>query len=140
MTIESLITSLESHADSFPEEKIACERTILWINEHREFAFVKPNLDGHLTASMFIVNRERTRVLLMLHKKFQRWQQFGGHCDGEIDVKNVAIREFHEESGIVEEPIVLDDMLSVIVWDIAERTSSSGMYQPAHQHYDMMYL
>ena len=76
----------------------------------------------------------------MFHKKFQIWSQFWWHCDGELDVKNVAIREFHEESGIVEEPIVLDDILSVIVWDIAERTSSSGMYQPAHQHYDIMYL
>ena len=51
-----------------------------------------------------IVNPEKTKVLLMLHKKFQRWQQFGGHCDGEIDVRNVAVREFHEESGITLEP------------------------------------
>ena len=53
---------------------------------------------------MIITNPEKTKVLLMLHKKFQRWQQFGGHCDGEIDVRNVAIREFHEESGITLEP------------------------------------
>jgi hypothetical protein len=75
--IKELITSLQSYAESFPEEAVACQGTINWIHKHREFAFVKPNLDGHLTASMFIVNPERTRVLLMLHKKFQRWQQFG---------------------------------------------------------------
>ncbi len=40
----------------------------------------------------------------------------------------------------MEEPIIRDDILSVIVWDIAERTSSTGMYQPAHQHYDIIYL
>lgn len=49
---------------------------------------------------MMITNPERTKVLLMLHKKFQRWQQFGGHCDGEINVSNVALREFQEESGV----------------------------------------
>ena len=77
MTIESLITSLESHAESFPEERIACMQVSSWIREHGEFAFQRENLDGHLTASMFIVNPERTRVLLMLHKKLGRWQQFG---------------------------------------------------------------
>lgn len=140
MTIESLITSLESHADSFPEERIACERTITWMREHDGFAFVKECLGWHITGSLFITNPEKTKVLLMFHKKFQIWSQFWWHCDGEIDVKNVAIREFHEESGIMEEPIIRDDILSVIVWDIAERTSSTGMYQPAHQHYDIIYL
>lgn len=78
-----------------------------WIREHGEFAFQRENLDGHLTASMFIVNPERTRVLLMFHKKLQRWQQFGGHCDGDTDVFAVAVREFHEESGIMTEPYIL---------------------------------
>ena len=54
-----------------------------------------------------IANPERTKVLLMLHKKFGRWQQFGGHCDGEVDVRNVALREFHEESGILVEPEII---------------------------------
>jgi 8-oxo-dGTP pyrophosphatase MutT (NUDIX family) len=56
---------------------------------------------------MMITNPERTKVLLMLHKKFQRWQQFGGHCDGETDVRSVAIREFHEESDILAEPEII---------------------------------
>lgn len=47
---------------------------------------------------MLMTNPSRTRVLLMFHKRFQTWSQFGGHCDGEIDIKNVALREFHEES------------------------------------------
>jgi len=138
--IEELITSLQSHGDRFPEEKQACDRTISWIREHGEFAFVKECLGWHITGSLLITNPEKTKVLLMFHKKFQIWTQFGWHCDGETDVKGVAIREFHEESGIEIEPEVSDEMLSIIVWDIAERTSSTGMYQPAHQHYDIVYL
>ena len=57
-----------------------------------------------------------------------------------MDVFAVAVREFHEESGIAIEPEVSDEIFSSIVWDIAERTSSTGMYQPAHQHYDIIYL
>lgn len=79
---------------------------------------MKDNLAGHITASMFITNPERTKLLLMLHKKFQRWQQFGGHCDGEIDVRIVALREFHEESGILDEPEMSDAIFHVDVHDV----------------------
>jgi hypothetical protein len=75
--IKELISSLQSHGDRFPHEKEACEGIVSWIYEYGESAFLRENLAGHLTASMFIVNPERTQVLLMLHKKFQRWQQFG---------------------------------------------------------------
>jgi hypothetical protein len=105
--IEERISSLQSHADHIPEDRIASERTISWIREHEEFSFARDNLDGHLTGSILITNPEGTRVLLMLHKKFERWQQFGGHCDGETDVLGVAIREFHEESGIALEPTMI---------------------------------
>lgn len=138
--MEELISSLQFHTEHFPDDRIACERTISWIREHGEFAFVKECLGWHITGSLLITNPEKTKVLLMFHKKYKEWVQFWGHCDGETDVKNVAIREFYEESGIQVEPIILDDIFSVIVWDVAERTSSSGMYQPAHQHYDIIYL
>lgn len=107
MTLSDLIASLRKHGEQFPLEKDFATRIMEWIEKYQEFAFVKDNLDGHLTGSMLITNPERTRVLLMLHKKFQRWQQFGGHCDGEIDVRNVAIREFHEESGIAVAPKII---------------------------------
>ena len=54
--------------------------------------------DGHITASMMIVNGEKTKVLLMFHKKLQKWLQFGGHSDDSPDVLGTAIRAFHEES------------------------------------------
>ena len=53
---------------------------------------------------MLIVNEDFTKVLLILHKKLQRWLQFGGHSDNSPDVLATAIREFHEESGIALEP------------------------------------
>jgi 8-oxo-dGTP pyrophosphatase MutT (NUDIX family) len=98
--IEKLIESLQQHAILFPSEKDSCKQTVSWLQKYSDFAFVKENLNGHITGSMMITNSKRNKVLLMLHKKFQRWQQFGGHCDGEKNTRNVAIREFQEESGI----------------------------------------
>ena len=134
--ILQLIESLRRHAKNFPSEKESCMKTTQWLEKYWEFAFVKENLDGHITGSMMITNPERTKVLLMLHKKFQRWQQFGGHCDGQHDVKNVAIREFQEESGVSIVPEMIWDIFMVDVHDIP----IDSKWRPPHFHFDIMYL
>ncbi|MEU3651733.1 NUDIX hydrolase [Streptomyces sp. NPDC032161] len=56
---------------------------------------------GHLTASALVVDPERGRVLLTLHRKLRMWLQMGGHCepqDGTLAA--AALREATEESGI----------------------------------------
>ena len=79
----------------------------------------------------------------MLHKKFQRWQQFGGHCDWSIDTLAVAIREFHEESGIIEEPEIFSysekGELPIFDVDIHE-ISADAKGRPEHRHYDVRFL
>ncbi|MFJ3581117.1 NUDIX hydrolase [Streptomyces sp. NPDC090127] len=56
---------------------------------------------GHLTASALVVDPERGRVLLTLHKKLGMWLQMGGHCEpGDTTLAEAALREATEESGI----------------------------------------
>lgn len=55
----------------------------------------------HLTASTLVLSHDRSRVLLTLHAKAQRWFQFGGHCEPEDPtLASAALREATEESGI----------------------------------------
>lgn len=136
MSILSLIPSLSQNARDFPLEKSYIDQTIDWIREYDEFAFMKDNTAGHITGSMLITNIEKTKVLLMFHKKLQFWVQFGGHCDGETDVLAVAIREFHEESGIEIEPVIHDGMFDIHVHDIP----IDRKWIPAHIHHDILYL
>lgn len=136
----NLISTLHKYWEDFPDEKYISDRISLWIERYWEFAFVKENLEWHITATILIVNPSRTMVLLMFHKKLQLWTAFGGHCDGEIDTKSVAMREFHEESWILEDPEIIGDIFSLQIWDIAERTNLTGILQPEHQHYDILYL
>lgn len=70
---------------------------------------------GHLTASALVVDPERGRVLLTLHRKLRMWLQMGGHCEpGDGSVAAAALREATEESGIAGltllagGPVVLD--------------------------------
>ncbi|MGW3626129.1 NUDIX hydrolase [Streptomyces sp. NPDC000880] len=56
---------------------------------------------GHITASALVVDPERGRVLLTLHKKLGMWLQMGGHCEpGDATLADAAMREASEESGI----------------------------------------
>lgn len=56
---------------------------------------------AHLTASTLVLSADRERVLLQLHRKAQRWFQFGGHLEpGDTDLAAAAAREATEESGL----------------------------------------
>ncbi|MFJ6559423.1 NUDIX hydrolase [Streptomyces sp. NPDC091412] len=57
--------------------------------------------DGHITASALVIDPERGRVLLTLHRKLRMWLQMGGHCEPEdVTLADAALREATEESGI----------------------------------------
>ncbi|MFF4758622.1 NUDIX hydrolase [Streptomyces sp. NPDC001292] len=57
--------------------------------------------DGHITASALVIDAERGRVLLTLHRKMRMWLQMGGHCEPEdATLADAALREATEESGI----------------------------------------
>lgn len=55
---------------------------------------------GHLTGSALVVDSTGENTLLLLHAKFGRWLQPGGHADGDANLAAVALREATEETGI----------------------------------------
>ena len=55
---------------------------------------------GHLTGSALVVDSVGVNTLLLLHAKFGRWLQPGGHADGDANLAAVALREATEETGI----------------------------------------
>ena len=53
----------------------------------------RDNATAHFTASCWIVNPDRTKVLMAYHNLYQSWAWLGGHADGEEDLLAVALRE-----------------------------------------------
>lgn len=90
---------------------------------------------GHITGSTWIVDLDRTHVLLTHHRKLDRWLQLGGHADGDPDILRVAWREAAEESGLQDVRPVSENIYDVDVHPIPATTR-----EPAHFHYDVRFL
>jgi 8-oxo-dGTP pyrophosphatase MutT (NUDIX family) len=74
------------------------------------------------------------RVLLMHHRKLDRWLQPGGHADGDADLARVALREAREETGLS------DLHLEGGIFDLDRHRIPARANEPGHWHYDVRYL
>lgn len=110
------------------------EEMLAFVAAHPEDAHLRSCLQGHLTASVLLMDHARERVLLTLHRKLERWLQLGGHCDGDGNLAHVAWREAEEESGI--EGVEMD--LEVLDLDI--HTIPEHKDVPQHLHLDARYI
>lgn len=89
---------------------------------------------GHFTASGFVVSPDESALLLIHHRRLDRWLQPGGHIDPEDDSPiAAAAREVLEETGITTAPI-LPDLIDLDIHPIPPRSS-----EPAHEHFDLRF-
>ncbi len=97
--------------------------------------FLRSHQEGHLTASGLIADRPLERILLMHHRKLDKWLQLGGHADGETDLGQVALKEGREESGLASL-----DLLDPIPYDLDIHPIPARGDVPEHLHYDVRFF
>lgn len=101
--------------------------------------YVRGNELVHITASAWIVNASRTKVLMAYHNIMQSWAWLGGHADGERDLLKVALKEAREESGVQNIHPVSEELYSVEMLTVDGHVKR-GTYVNSHLHLNATYL
>ena len=138
ITRQDLINQIERY-QPFNEQEEADKFLILqWIREN-DNAFLRENTVAHMTASAWVVNRERTKVLMVYHNIYNSWSWLGGHADGETDLLFVAVREVKEEAGISNVRPVSEEIFSLESLTV-DGHMKKGKYVSSHLHFNLTYL
>lgn len=123
----------------FNEQEARDKAVILDFMDRHGDAFLRSNLTAHMTASAWVVNAARDRVLMVYHKIYDSWSWTGGHADGEEDLLSVAIREVREETGVQSVRPVSEEIYSLEILTV-DGHEKRGEYVPSHLHLNVTYL
>lgn len=123
---------LENYKTSYEkEEEHKCN--MLNVLYEQDGVFYEESKQGHFTASAWVLNYDKTKVLLTLHAKLNRWFQLGGHIEPtDATFLDACLREAQEESGIKNISADNSFVIDVDIHKIPENPKAS-----AHLHYDI---
>ena len=90
---------------------------------------------GHFTASAFVLSPDRSRLMLIFHKKLGLWLQPGGHLEAsDASLLDACRREVAEEVGLERLTLHVDG-----IFDIDVHTIPAFKSEPAHRHFDVRF-
>ena len=104
-----------------------------------EDILTRENKIAHMTTSAWIVNKERTKVLMIYHNIYDSWAWVGGHADGDEDLIHVAKKEIEEETGIKNVKLLLDGIYGLNVITV-DNHIKRGKVVNSHFHFDIEFL
>ena len=139
MTMEYTLTEQIRSYQPMNEQEERDKELILHCLETEKNIFTRQNRLAHMTASAWIVNPERTKVLMAYHNIYHSWSGLGGHADGETDLLKVALKEAREESGIHHVKPVSEQIYSLEVLTVDGHVKR-GEYVSSHLHLNVTYL
>lgn len=137
-TREKLIIQIEKYQPFNEQEEMDKALILKWIRDN-ENAFSRENEVAHITASAWVVNKDRSKVLMVYHNIYNSWSWLGGHADGEADLLSVAIREVKEEAGISNVRPISEEIFSLESLTVDGHVKK-GKYVSSHLHLNITYL
>jgi 8-oxo-dGTP pyrophosphatase MutT (NUDIX family) len=133
---ETLLALLTQHAPACDEEVVHRDRMLALLDSPGDPMSREHYDPGHFTASGFVLAPDGQSVLLILHRKLNRWLQPGGHVDPQdADLFAAACREVREEVGIDRADLEWPGIFDVDIHPIPARKA-----EPAHEHFDVRFL
>ena len=133
----TLKEQIENYKPFDEQEKNDKEYFLKFINTFND-TLNRNNMFGHFSASAFVVNKERNKMVVVYHIINDGWIYPGGHADGESDLLSVAIREVEEETGLKTK--VLDNEIYAIQANSVQSHIKKQKFVSAHTHFDVIYI
>lgn len=131
---QSVLDLLGNYSAQCTEEQQSLEFIRSFVASNPRY-WSRQTLAGHLTASAWITNAEKTKAVLLHHGKLDIWVQPGGHIDDEDESLLLAsLREAEEETGLKDLKPVGGGIFDVDVHSIPERKA-----EPEHNHLDIRF-
>lgn len=138
MNRQELMETIKAYQPFNEQEEMDKALILNWI-ETQENAFFRDNTVAHMTASAWVVNKDRSKVLMVYHNIYHSWSWLGGHADGETDLLAVAVREVKEEAGISSVRPVSEEIFSLESLTVDGHVKR-GSYVSSHLHLNVTYL
>ncbi len=123
----------------YNEQEMADKKVMEFCISQFDNLLTRENPLAHITSSGYIVNKDRTKVLMIHHNIYKTWAWTGGHADGDEDLLHVAVKEAMEETGVKHIKPVTDEILSLDVIEVIGHVKR-GKYVSAHLHLNLCYL
>jgi len=134
----SLLESIVNYNPTNQQEEHDKEQMLQFMKYNNNY-LDRENEIAHFTASMWTVNKERTKTLMVYHKIYDSWSWIGGHADGEEDLCMVAMKELQEETGVKHGKLVSEEVFSLETLTVNGHMKK-GIWVPSHLHFNLTYL
>ena len=85
----SLIQEIRSYRP-WNEQEERDQKQMLRYMEHNANYLERSDEVAHFSASIWTLNREHTKTLMVYHNIYDSWSWIGGHADGDEDLCRVA--------------------------------------------------
>jgi len=133
-----ILEDIKKYSPCCEQEERDKELIIKFLSEAPD-AFLRSNLTAHMTASAWVVNPARDKVLMVYHKIYDSWSWTGGHADGDTELAAVALREVQEETGVKSARLLSRGVFSLEILTV-DGHEKRGEYVPSHLHMNVTYL
>ena len=133
----NLRQEIENYIPFNEQEKKDKEQFLRFIDTFDD-VLTRDNIFGHFSASAFLVNKKRNKMIVVYHIINDGWIYPGGHADGDDNLLSVAVREVEEETGLKAK--ILDENIYAIQSAPVKGHIKSGKYVSSHIHFDVLYL
>lgn len=135
---ENLKKSIENFIPYNEQEEVEKKIMLKYLSDF-DNTLTRQNEYGHFTSSAFVLNKERTKILMIYHNIYHSWAWTGGHSDGDNDLLYVAMKEAKEETGIKNVTPIIDDIYSLEIINVNGH-EKRGKYVGSHVHLNITYL